>query len=229
LYLASGKIIAKGMKEVNIPVPARSGFKTLFQLDYVKLDKLYEILQAVGPVHDPEILAQENHAILGLTELDATKLFFSIFSLLKFKDSSERPEENLITELLAAIQNIDDLKINDEDTIRKIIKRIFDIGHSISFNIKYRVLKSEYQFMFKEIRVLADIRPIFSTDVNADINFFISHSIKIVYEALSEYKEIYIKSNYDDLLNIKTQIDRAIKKHEILKQKMNNTEIEILS
>lgn len=79
-----------------------------------------------------------------------------------------------------------------------------------------------------DIRVLTDIRPIFTDDSNVKINGqIILHNLKISYQEGDDIKEIFFAIDNNDIKKIKEQAERAEKKENEIKKFIGTTQYPI--
>jgi hypothetical protein len=121
-------------------------------------------------------------------------------------------------DLARAVATSPDLELPAElqDAAAKRVARLIS-AEAVSTTARALDLQGEHERIFHDARVLTDIRPVFGPDATAPpIGAVINETLKIEYFTAADTKEVFIALDRDDLIRLKSVVDRAITKAESL-------------
>ncbi len=206
------------MKKVFIPEPVLPGFKIISSFTQGDVGKLTSYLKNI-PVGDS--LINLNNDIEKLFDFKtASELLKTIMSFNEligkkgetFDDVAKNLSESY-NETVEGDVEVSKIK-NLEDNLLQILKNYKNLGLSL----KARDLMVENENNFQESRIISDLRLVFDDELeNKKRHGVIIHRLHIEYRHQRTYKDIYVSLDLQDLQQLKEEIERAIKKHEIIK------------
>lgn len=109
-----------------------------------------------------------------------------------------------------------------EAEVEAFSKRIEDLLNksqpiSDTYNLFELILESERTY--EEGRIISDIRPIFSKDKELGVQYAsVIHNYRIDFTEKTEKKRIVLALTYPDLIEMRTLIERAIAKEDVLRE-----------
>lgn len=132
--------------------------------------------------------------------------------LILIKERSNIGAKEFAKELLEELQREGYIP-TDYTKFSAILEILLDTNSKFYISVKSKELKLERERFFNNIRIITDLRPIF-TDGDSCVfkKMSVMHTIKIVFEQNSEVKELFFGLDLVDLEDLKRQIDRSIEK-----------------
>lgn len=209
------------MAKYKIPEQFISGFKELSSLKKDLTYKISDILKKLDIGDGPETLVKKLSDIKRLSKSDLSLISFTIFSLISLVQKENI--DHLVDDLTQAYSLQNKEAQNDEIiNLKNNLITILNSIDKINLTLKARKLQSEYDKIFTDCRVISDIRLIFSDKLDeSPKQAVIIHNLKVEYEQDEEIKESFFALDLDDLKKLKEQIERAIEKENIIKNKIN--------
>jgi len=207
----------------QIPEIFKPGFIALSALSKKDFDALLETIRSL-PVG---VGVREFQEALRKTSLEDTneisKTIFSLGNLLN-STSIEISVEELSKDLADSFEEESDDQVTvdeKQDLIGKLVKILS--SENLNHTFKALNLISENDQIFREARIISDVRVIFNDDLKASTRSgVIIHRLKIEYQKNQSVKDFYLSLDSGDLQKLRKQIDRAIEKEKILKSDYSN-------
>lgn len=206
------------MLSIRIPDQYLDGFDAIMKLN----DELYSKLDnALSEISVGDNLKKLQDAINNSLNLENSSVITNtILSLGNLLASEESSIDSLASDLSTSFNDQKE-KIYSNDQIGILKKRLASIlmkCQNMKITFKAFDLQSESSKSFNHCRIITDIRLVFDDDIeNSERNALILHTLKIKYLSESKYKEFYVTLDNSDLDNLKKQIERALKKEELIK------------
>ncbi len=217
---------------IQIPKQFEDNFKILLKIPKNIIDYFFEILQNCSKYRDVESL---NSEITSLIEWESTEiesivdLFFSISSIHK---NNRFTIKETITALINASKK-QKIVVSDEDIVRlvAILKYFYDLKVnpieylSEAFEVSY---KRDHLSISSEI--ITDIRPIYLGGIEPKKSVIL-HTLNIEYRNNNDkaVQNLYLAIDTNDMLNLKKQIETALKRHDYLNSNLIETNLSILN
>jgi hypothetical protein len=205
------------MTKFQIPEPFKPGFDALAKLSGTDFQTLIKILKEV-PIgigikgfQDFVNTAQ----IEGINEISRT-----IFSLGNLVNSQEVNIKEISSDLALSFAESKgkDFDTKKSEALENKISNILNDCKNLRLTFKALNLLSENDQIFREARIISDIRLIFNDDLsNSNRAGIIIHKLKIEFQKDLEVKDFYLSLDTNDLHKLKKQIDRALDKEEAIK------------
>lgn len=219
------------MPSLNIPNRHVSGLVKLFNL--TEKDDLIENLRKVDISINPEKSIREAVAsITGFTSEDVNDITRATMSLLLLRSSSDKSLEELIDELISTIKKgeFEELKFSDEryaEVKEKLIK-ILSI-ENLLLSAKAVGIKFEHDNLFEKAKVLTQILPVFSDDVDEIPKAaIIAHQLGVHYFQDGDHKEFFLRIDEEEIEELIKMLERAKKKARSLQNFLITTDIKYI-
>ncbi len=133
------------------------------------------------------------------------------------------------------------IEISEEEKISKYIldcwenfanflRKILSI-ENITIIAKYTIIRADHKNVYQSGRLLTDIRPIFMSDLSVQANAAtIYHNLKIDYflHGSDKKKSIYLALDKNDLIELRSIIDRALNKEKNLERLFENKDLKLI-
>lgn len=194
----------------DIPERYHEGFKDLSALNQQEFEKVKECLDKIELVGSIEGLLIQLYQKLDQFETPLDDIFSSISSIITFIQNKET-----IAEIANDIANLSiEYELVSEDNLTEYKNRLkYLLGNKhIYIASKAEDLLNDYSNSYILSRVVSDIRPVFSIDVNEDLRAgMILHNLSIHYQSNDEpyHKTITLTLSPEDVLDLKASLDRA--------------------
>ena len=207
----------------RIPDDYKSGIRTIISLSDKDLDTLIKLFE-----ENPIVLniREFNQKILPkidfLESSDANKLIDTIGSLYELRLNLDISTEEFVDEIVAVInEDKDDLLDISPENIDKFKERLSHLLNikSLSLRTKAANLIVDNQIIFRDAKLISDIRPIFGADVeDAPIGTVLVHTLKLEYIENDYPKSFHIALDDTDVTNLITLLKRTQIKSETIRK-----------
>jgi len=180
------------------------------------LDRLVAAMARVHPTMDYEGLGEQVVAL----NVDETLIGTLAGMSLALNDRPNVPVTVFVDELVSAIQELDKKIVppnGDWTPLKAALTQLINPNGALAYTAKATQLSREYENIYREGRILSDIRPIFPRDSNKPEFAAIVHLLRVGYrDASGGAARIIFALDRSDLRELKETIDRAIRKDESL-------------
>jgi len=215
------------MASYRIPQHFLSGFKALSKLKDSSAKQIAEYIQNFDTGVKSDLIiesAKKDIQNTGLTEDELTKAFETIFSLINLKDQTDEKTENLIGDLVDSFRTQDDSATIDTENLKNNLSLLLTTRGNINLTIKALKLLGEYEKILVDTRIITDVRFVFEENIEKNSNnAVIVHQLKISFNENDKLRDNYFALDANDLKSLRDNIERALKKEELIK-KMNFSE-----
>jgi hypothetical protein len=208
------------MPTYRIPDRLKKGFKIIHGMTLDEVTRISEFMPHIpigsGPKKIAKELESKFHEIEDLKEV--AEVISSFGSLLV--------EEISISEIsidMAKSFSKENKDINTEDSknLEKKLQIILKASENIKIGVKAVYLQAENDNIFKEARIITDIRHVFKDKENfKEENLrigLILHQLRISIQHNDDSQNIFISLDSNDLIALRRQIERAIDKEKEMK------------
>lgn len=209
---------------ISLPKEVASSFLKLADLSPDTIQRISEVLDGLpissNQAKDILIRIESLPDSLGLSETKAS-LARAIQSLHMTYAQSESKANNFLRELSDAVvratNQIDEQKRTKlESSVRTLLSiKSLQVAH------KSALLQIAYERVFASARIITDVRPVFTEEIDSLASALIIHNLKIEYWESGEPKEFYVALDAKDIQSMLNQMNRAK-----LKENRLRTEIE---
>lgn len=219
------------MASLNIPNRHINGLAKLFSL--TEQEDLIKNLEKVEISINPEKSIRESIASLtGFTPEDVTDITRAIMSLILLRSSSDKSSGELIDELISTIKkgDFEELKLSDENynKVKENLSEILSIENLV-LSAKAVGIKFEHDNLFEKAKVLTQILPVFSDDVNEIPRAaIIAHQLGVHYFQDGEHKEFFLRIDEEEIEDLIKILERAKNKANSLQKFLKTTDVKYI-
>lgn len=212
----------------NIPERFEAGFNELASLsesDFLNIQKA--IINADATSSLDKLSDKINSS---LSDIDVSDILSSVGSLIPYVDNTEMISE-IISDIVEIAESSETIEINNSSQFTERLDFLLRDKH-IYYASKATDLLNNYSNLFILSRIVTDLRPVFSLDIEDPLSAgVLVHTLHIHYQSNDEpyHKDISITLNKDDLLVLKEAISRAEKKEILLQEVFNKSSLVNLS
>jgi len=205
------------MRKVAIPPSVLPGFEIISSFTKEDVEKLTSYLAniPVGKINNLDNDIAELFDYDKANEILKTITSFS--ELMGFKNDTI---EDVAKNLCDSYRDMNRGKTSDEKIgiLYENLVAIFRNYKNLGLALKARDLLLENEHNFHDSKIISDVRLIFDEDLeNKKRHGVVIHRLHIQYRKERNIKEIFLALDMNDLEQLKDEIDRAIKKHEVIK------------
>lgn len=211
---------------VNIQIPRffLPAFQALSVADSTQIQEIGIFLKNVpiGTGHVTfEKMFDEKFESLAISGLASTVFSLASFTLSEYKDLQG-------TELLDALGNSykSQASVTEDDTLNNLksnLRTIFDSMGNLTASYKVFSLLSENSRIYKDCRIVSDIRLVFKDDIDDEKrDALVIHRLKINVGENNKSKEYFFSLDTSDLNKLGEQITRAQEKDRLIKEQYKN-------
>jgi hypothetical protein len=211
------------MAKFKIPEQYLTGFETIAKLDGDQIENLSSIIKNIHAG-----IGYNSLKTLIVSELKADQaeaISHSLYSLVGFVTSEPQKLDDIVKELVSSFEESRKqqlLKIERENFVY-ILSEFFN-NRNIKLTFKAINLLSFNDKTFRDGKIITDIRLLFDDDISSsERSAVIIHQLKIEYLEDDEVKDYYFSLDSTDLIKLQSQLERAIKKEEVIKNNYNET------
>lgn len=177
----------------------------------------------------PEFSKKEIKDIANLSDdefekfLEYLRFFVSIYiNFYRFK----KPLNDFINEVIKDSAKKHDIELELIEEVRVLLEKVIKMDKNIGIFSKNINLSAENPNLFFEARIITDIRHLFYNDIEIFPNYtLIQHLLRISYVKNESIKEMFFNLNFDQLMELKRLIDRAITKENTIKKMCKEKEL----
>jgi len=219
------------MASLNIPNRHVNGLTKLFSL--TEQEDLIKNLQKANISINPEKIIKEAVAsITGFTPEDVTDITRAVMSLLLLRSGSDKSLEELIDELISVIKkgNFEELKLSDDsyEKVKENLSKILSI-ENLLLSAKAVGIKFEHDNLFERAKVLTQILPVFSDDVEEIPKAaIIAHQLGVHYFQDGEHKEFFLRIDEEEIEDLIKILERAKNKARSLQRFLETTDVKYI-
>ena len=207
------------MATIRIPENVFPGFKVITSLKENQINQIVTYLNSmpVGKKYDE--VADDFDGILG--ENSGNELFKTILSFSELVDEDEENHQDVVNNLVGSFI---DLSKNTLDSTKKErlkinLLKIFNNYEVIDKTVKTKQLSYNNENNLSDFKLLTDIRIVFDNDIkNKERIGIVIHKLNIEYNKNNNEKEIHLALDINDLKKLKSKIDNAIEKDQIIRE-----------
>jgi hypothetical protein len=206
----------------RIPEDYKFGIKVIIALKDSDLAKIIQILNGTPVVLNVRKFNQKIFSQIDFIEpQEAKNLIDTIGSLYDLRLSLNISNEEFADEIVEVIQESSDKSLKlDEGNVENFKQRLsslLDI-ESLSLRAKATNLIVDHQTIFRDAKLISDIRPIFGNDVEEKpIATVLIHTLKIEYVENNDLRDFHVALDDKDVTNLIALLKHTQLKAENLK------------
>jgi len=219
----------------RIPERYHVGFAKLKLLTPQTVTSILQVVEQLPPTSKiKEMVSAITSNLPSVGREDAEVIVRTLYSLYVFRaDTPDAPLSELVASIVVAMQasGKDSLALQDkekaefQDNLTRLLR-----SSVLETSSKIQQLKTDYETLFYDAKILTDIRPLFADPKERPVSAAITHTLKIVcHEAGGEHKELFFALSSEDIRTIKKVVERAEAKEESLKSLLKDMKLTDLS
>lgn len=209
------------MAITKIPDAYRAGFAKIKKLSSTDVEALAAGLDKSPPTGGLKgMVATVYELVPALKKEDAEDIVRTLYSLYVIRGDADIPLTVTISELISAMRATGKeslvLSEEEENGFQNKMGKLLSLN-AVAVATKVEQLKADYPKTFYAVKILTDIRPIFTKPEQQPVGGAITHMLKIEYHEEGEHREFYVALDAGDLQKMKTVLQRAEAKESSLK------------
>lgn len=214
-----------------IPDSFKEGFELLSSIDSSIFGDIVSGLSLTQWKPSIPKLADTISSVKSLQYEQVKQILYSAGSLLVFVDK-EVAIDQLVSDVVGVVERdevIEDFQ-HKKESFRERLNTLL-ASEPLYFAAKSQGLRSAQNYVLVSSRIISDLRPIFSKNVEESPKAaIVIHKLHIHFSAgmEDEHKDIYLALDSDDLTALKEQIERAEKKQKSLISVLQRAQIKDL-
>ncbi len=189
---------------------------TEFGKDLLKLSESIDDFEF--PPLTPKIAEDHLAAKLAETEIDKETLLIQVAGLHRVMEQADSNEEDIVDSLSAALDVAnwkDGEKQNWNEFVAPAIEKLLTSEFFRIFSKSSR-LSYDYAMLAADLRVITDVRPIFSKDVDSISGMIVSFVLRIDHQNADQPHTLSVALDLNDVIGLYNECERAIRKAETL-------------
>lgn len=142
---------------------------------------------------------------------DLGEILRVLYSLYIYRGDEDAELPNFVAQIMTAMKSSSkDLALSGEEAVafQARITRLLGIN-SLAIASKAEQLRSDFPNTFHSVKIITDVRPIFSKPEDQPIGAAIVHTLKIEYHQGRAHREFYVSLDADELAILKKTVARA--------------------
>jgi len=217
-----------------IPPEFSDALKAFVLLEDQVAAKFVQAIESAAPTLLVSTLAEKVAGISGLEKGQARDFLMMFGSMSRSRSSSEKNVESFLKSVRQSAIDAGVISANEmEAHWPKAAKHLAAVLNAPAIQIAAKALAvmTSNERMLCTARVVSDIRPIFSDDLEPTA-CVILHQLKLSFHEQGDYDnvaETFVAVDYDHLRTLQKAIDRALKKHGKLKAMAAAMNLRVLS
>jgi hypothetical protein len=213
--------------ELQIPENAYKGLRLLSELPEDKILDFFNFFREIKPTFFWEEISQKYSANESGEIESIVKAIKGLYSL---ELSENLSSEQIANDVIAAINKSNEIKDINAELLKKRLIEVLSFDKTLGITAKASDIMFQHEHVLVgEARILTDIRPIFSSDIEVNPPAaVIIHNLKISYFENEEKKEFFVALDSNDLKMLAKVIDRAISKEKQITSICSESEMKIL-
>ena len=203
---------------LRIPEKYFETFESYLRLSRSEKSHLLSTIKEMPVGAEEEEITNSLIKKIKLPRLKIFEIVSMITELILVYFETESEIDEFIDELKKELDETKEIESPINDYSIDILKEILS-NESISITLKANSLEYDRSKLIHNLRILSDIRPIFSDKSSQDLKILgktVIHSLKIVYFKDNNRKAVFFALDKSDLLKFKEQIGRALNKEDVI-------------
>ena len=192
------------------------GWLAIGQLPTEEWSALLQVLDRVPPGADlPVVVATLPTTLPEETRTGLAVLFFGLAGL-DLRTDFQHLAESIWAEVLVSMADV------EQEVVQRTAERLQELApHLSAFQLTERALglMEEAGWLFEGARVVSDIRLVFNDHLDDENRLgLLVHQLRLTVQQGKKSKDVYISCSRSDLQLLKDQIDRALKKDQVIRK-----------
>jgi len=221
------------IKRIRMPKEDLETLEKFLDLSAELQNYVIQKLTELSPEFNLKIIVKDILEKTDYTQKDVQKFIKFIVNLyinfFHFKGEIEEFNEEVIIPSIILSDSKLKTKDGNYDSIKSIFKKILSLDINVGIISKIPYLSQENPNIYLTSHVITDLRYIFYKDPSEIPDYaIIKHTLKIDTITTRKVSEIFLTLNIKDLIELKNNIERAIKKEKSLQELCKKNKIVLL-
>jgi hypothetical protein len=218
---------------LTVPVSARQFLVKIVEQDEASAKQFREGLAQVGPSASVSDLADRLAPLLGEPADELRELLTVLASMIQTLERVEASVSDFADGVVNSMQRLElgDLEYSAE--LKKLAaRRISDYLNSKALFLTGKAIElaMSYDAVYADCRIISDFRPLFSEGTDpSPVYGVITHNLAIEVHGDAGHEKHYFALNSTDLDDLRTAIERALKKDQKLREMGRIADIGVLT
>jgi hypothetical protein len=195
-----------------IPPPYLPRINKVRNLEASALGELIKALSSSTLTANSEAMtAQIAGSVPGIPIEDLTEIVDLVYALYHVREYSELNWGDFFREFMDGVKKQADPPVTPEEvkSVAEKFKQLLRI-ENLEGITKAISLQREGERLYCGAKILSDIRPVFGQEVNSmPVAGIITHTLKLNYHENGKHKSIFVVLDEEDLMNLRSVIERA--------------------
>ncbi|MEA5553033.1 hypothetical protein VB713_18980 [Anabaena cylindrica UHCC 0172] len=223
-------ISVKEMNNIKIPPQYKLGIDLIIKIDEILFNKLLNVVTEIHPfVNIDSLILEISPKIEEISINNLEDILRAIRSIYSLRTQENLKNSEIITALISALSSDDTFsELSHEEFTRfeQRLNKLLAIDGSISISSKAISLLQEYDHIFLNSRIVADVRPVFKTEIKEGIaGALVVHTLKIAYQDASGSREFYVALDSNDVKNLQEQLSQSLIEADVVKSMLNKADV----
>ena len=214
---------------VSIPEGALPDLKRVAELD----DELFNsLLTAIGETAPTltrdQFFTKLSDRVKSPSE-DIYAVLRTAFALYTIKEKAGFSDQDLSEAVTnsSTVSEAADFSLEQREKLRNRLALLLGFDQSLGVSIKALDVMTEHERIFCTARILSDIRPVFTNELES-ASAMIIHTLQIGFHQDGKHREYYFALDTDDIQKLKSVIERAERKTAALQSILQRAEVRYL-
>lgn len=224
------------MARYRIPAPIIKGFENILKLSQSQVqDIVGELNQSKFGLDSDKIvtLLEKKESLENTPYSELKSIVKTVYSLLGIEDDTESERNQRIDDLIESIISDSESDIDETNSqkLKDYLVLFLGVKGWAKQTIKGFQLLRENERNIIDSKIITDIRVVFDDDFEDTKveNAVILHKLKIEYSHNTEIKEIFFALDSNEILELQSTLERAIRKERVLRNKDTSKALTFLS
>lgn len=200
------------MPELTIPEEYEYGIAKIKNLSDADVGKILKVLNDESPGTSPFEISKKLQP--NVPEEDVAELVKALCSLYSIRAYADATVAEFVDALVRAISKSKnkELRTSEPEELQRLKRRFESLltVRSLSIASKANVLRTDCANIFWDAKIIADIRPIWDSDVKQPPDAtVITNTMKLEYHHIGGHGEFYVCLDKDDIEKLMTVLKRA--------------------
>lgn len=208
------------MAKISIPEEVKEGFLLISEMKRSDVESLVNVLKSI---HSGEELNDIEERLSEIFEKKSRVLLQTIFSFSGLLDKEDSTVEEVAKNLSESFLEENEKSIVGESALEENLNIILSNLGSLKKNINSRRSSIDNESLLRSSKLITDLRIIFEDDLSSkNRDAVIIHKLHVEYQNNFSDKELYFTLDLKDLNKLKSEIDKAIEKDQIIREDYKN-------
>jgi hypothetical protein len=217
------------MARVRIPKQFQPGLAKVFAMPEDVFQSLITAFKSSPLTFNlRDNLTRAVRSVDQISPKDAQSISEALRSLYRARGNTALPGREFVDEVVKSINESsseDLLQIAESsETNKQRLTRLFEI-EAFLLVAKAGSVMTDHDKVFRDARVLTDIRPVFDETPHSTQAMTIVHNLKIHYHQGDQHRELYVALDAQDVQSLIDALERAKKKAEVIKAILTKTNV----